>query len=243
MASVSTSDRPGTSSTALDVVDWLLAGDPAIRWQTMRDLTGAPADEVAAERARVETEGWGARLLSLRDADGLWAGGACFPRKVVDDWKAGIEPDFSRGQPWTSTLPVLRVLRDLGLDPASASARETTALVTQNARWEHDDQAFFDGEVEPCINGQTLAIGSWFGADVDGLVTGLLGEQLSTAAGTARPSGARRSRPSTRRSAWSRACWTTSASGGTIPVATPDDAVRSTCSSATCSVGAAPGRS
>ena len=70
------------------------------------------------------------------------------------------------------------LLRDLGLDPASAAARETTELVAASCRWEHDGQAFFDGEVEPCINGQTLAIGSYFGADVDGLVTGLLDEQL-----------------------------------------------------------------
>lgn len=54
----------------MTVLDWLLDSDPAIRWQALRDLAGAPADTVAAERARVATEGWGARLLSLRDPDG-----------------------------------------------------------------------------------------------------------------------------------------------------------------------------
>jgi hypothetical protein len=162
----------------MEALDWLLHGDPAIRWQVLQDLVGAPADDVAAERARVETEGWGARLLSLRDADGQWAGGACFPRWVADDWRAGIEPDFSRGQPWTSTMPTLVLLRDLGLDPASEAARTTIPLVAANCRWEHDGQAFFDGEVEPCINGQTLSVGAYFGADVDDLVTGLLAEQL-----------------------------------------------------------------
>ena len=48
----------------MNVIDWLLDSDPAIRWQVMRDLTDAPADEVAAERARVAREGWGAQLLS-----------------------------------------------------------------------------------------------------------------------------------------------------------------------------------
>ena len=162
----------------MDVVDWLLEGDPAIRWQVLQDLISASAEEVAAERARVETEGWGARLLALRDPDGQWAGGACFPRYVVDDWRAGIEPDFSESQPWTSTLSTLVLLRDLGLDPASAAARETTRLVAANCRWEHDGQAFFDGEVEACINGRTLAIGAWFGADVDGLAVRLLDDQL-----------------------------------------------------------------
>jgi hypothetical protein len=162
----------------VEVTDWLLDGDPAVRWQVLRDLTGAPAEQVAAERARIEQEGWGARLLALRDPDGQWDGGACFPRRIVEDWRAGIEPDFSQGQPWTSTLPTLMLLRDLGLDPASTAARETVSLVAANCRWEHDGQSFFDGEVEACINGRTLSIGAYFGADVDGLVTGLLDEQL-----------------------------------------------------------------
>ncbi len=162
----------------MEVVDWLLEGDPAIRWQVLDDVVHAPAEQVAAERARVEREGWGARLLALRDPDGQWAGGACFPRQVVEDWQAGIEPDFSVSQPWTSTLPILVLLRDLGLDPASPAARETIALVAANCRWEHDGQAFFDGEVEPCINGRTLTVGAYFGADVDGLAASLLDEQL-----------------------------------------------------------------
>jgi hypothetical protein len=70
------------------------------------------------------------------------------------------------------------LLRDLGLDPAGRAARETISLVATNCRWEHDGEAFFDGEVEACINGRTLSIGAYFGADVDGLVMGLLGDQL-----------------------------------------------------------------
>ena len=162
----------------MDVVDWLLEGDPAIRWQVLRDLLHAPSEPVAAARARVEVEGWGARLLALRGPDGQWDGGACFPRRIADAWRAGVELDFSNGQPWTSTLPTLMLLRDLGLDPASAAARETIPLVAANCRWEHDGQAFFDGEVEPCINGRTLSIGAYLGASVDGLVSGLLGDQL-----------------------------------------------------------------
>jgi hypothetical protein len=163
----------------MDVFDWLMDGDPAIRWQVLRDLTDACEEEVAVERTRVETEGWGARLLRLRDPDGQWAGGACFPSWVADQWRAGNPPDFSMGQPWTSTLPSLATLRELGLDPTSGSARKTTALATKNCRWEHDGQAFFDGEVEACINGRTLATGAYFGADVDALCSGLLGEQLT----------------------------------------------------------------
>ena len=151
-------------------LEWLLDSDPAVRWQVLRDLADAPDDVVAAERARVATEGWGARLLALRDPDGQWAGGACFPA-------AGGEPSED-GQPWTSTLPTLVLLRDLGLDPDSAAARETVALVRQNCRWEYDGEAFFDGEVEPCINGRTVAVGAYFGEDVEGIVRRLLADQL-----------------------------------------------------------------
>jgi hypothetical protein len=56
------------------VIEWLLDGDPAIRWQVVEDLLESSADDVAAERARVEHEGWGARLLALENPDGLWAG-------------------------------------------------------------------------------------------------------------------------------------------------------------------------
>jgi hypothetical protein len=169
---------PEPSVEAMHVIGWLLDGDPAIRWQVLGDLLDAPAPQVEAERARVEREGWGARLLAMRDPDGQWAGGACFPRRIVDDWRAGIEPDFSHGQPWTSTLPTLMLLHDLGLDPQSQAARQTIPLVAANCRWEHDGQAFFDGEVEACINGRTLSIGAYFGADVDGLVSRLLDDQL-----------------------------------------------------------------
>jgi hypothetical protein len=153
----------------MTVLDWLLDADPAVRWQVLRDLADTPDDVVAAERARVATEGWGARLLAARDPDGQWAGGACFPAKV----------DRSQpGQPWTSTLHTLELLRELGLDPASDQARETVALIRDNCRWEYDGAPFFSGEVEACINGRTVALGAYFGEDVDGIVDRLLGEQL-----------------------------------------------------------------
>ena len=39
-------------------------------------------------------------------------------------------------------------------------------------------QPFFDGEVEPCINGRTVTLGAYFGADVEGIVARLLADQL-----------------------------------------------------------------
>lgn len=151
------------------VTDWLLAGDPAIRWQVLRDLEHAPSVAVAAERARVEHEGWGARLLALEGADGLWDGGACFPASY-----RGGEP----GQPWTATMHVLQTLQILGLDPTSPSARRTIELVAEHGRWEHAGQPYFDGEVEPCINGRTIETGAYFGVDVAPIVERVLTERL-----------------------------------------------------------------
>jgi hypothetical protein len=143
----------------VNVIDWLLASDPAIRWQVMRDLLDAPAEEVAVERARVAHEGWGARLLALQPPDGVWGGGAYFPE-------------------WTATTPTLQLLRAFGLDPTTAEARRALELVRANARWEYDDLPYFDGEVEPCINGQAVAIGAYFGQDVKVIVDRLLTEQM-----------------------------------------------------------------
>lgn len=155
---------------AMIVLDWLLDGDPAVRWQVLADLTGAAPREVAAERARVAGEGWGARLLALEGDDGLWDGGALFPAS-----HAGDEP----GQPWTTTMHTLQTLQILGLEPASAAARRAVALIAEHGRWEHAGQRYFDGEVEPCINGRTIEAGAYFGVDVAPIVDRVLTEQLA----------------------------------------------------------------
>ena len=143
----------------MTALDWLLDSDPAIRWQAVRDLTDEPDDVVAAERARVADEGWGAQLLELRGPEGTWAG-------------AGLFPQF------TSTCWSLVQLRDFGIEPDAHAVRRSIALVRENGRWEHAGQPFFQGEVEPCINGLTVVLGAAFGHDVGAVVTRLIGEQL-----------------------------------------------------------------
>jgi hypothetical protein len=154
------------------VIDWLFDSDPSIRWQAMRDLLDAPESEWAAERAKVETEGWGARLLSHQDEDGQWAGGAFVP--------AGFEPREwqERGQPWTATCYSLSQLREFGLDPLSDRARRTVELIGVNSHWDQGNQPFWEGEVEECINGRTVADGAYFGVDVSSIVDRLVGERL-----------------------------------------------------------------
>ncbi len=153
----------------MNVIEWLLEGDPSIRWQVLADLVDAPHGDVSAERARVEHQGWGARLLAFEGDDGLWDGGVYYPAEYTDD-----EP----GQPWTATMHSLQTLQILGLDPASKSARLAIPLIAENGRWEHAGQPYFAGETEPCVNGRAVETGAYFGVDVAPLVDRLLGEQL-----------------------------------------------------------------
>jgi hypothetical protein len=144
------------------VIDWLLDADPSIRWQVMRDLTDAPAKIVAAERSRVTSEGWGPRLLDQQRPDGNWGDGIATPL-------------------WWSNMYTLLFLRDLGLDPMSTRARAAIDLVRSNVTWGpgFGNSPFFEGEVEPCINGRVVALGAYFGERSDRLVDRLLHEQLA----------------------------------------------------------------
>jgi hypothetical protein len=133
----------------------------------MRDLTDASNEEVAAERAKGATEGWGAQLLAGQGADGYWGAGTSNPE-------------------WVS-LRALLLLRDMGLDPTSEAARRAITRVRDNVTWKGvlpQDAAWhgkplFTGEVEPCINGRVVTVGSYFGEDGQGIVDRLLGEQMS----------------------------------------------------------------
>ncbi len=165
------------------VIAWLLDpehSDPAIRWRVMRDLLDTSRSEWEAERARVEPEGWGARLLALEDEDGQWAGGAHFPADF--DWHGQEAQRGADGrmatQPWTATSHSLSLLREFGLDPASERGQRAVELIGANARWGEGGQPYWEGEIEPCINGTVLANGSYFGVDMSPVVERLLGDRL-----------------------------------------------------------------
>src|SRR5215510_5930963 len=98
-------------------IDWLLDTDPSIRWQVMRDLIDTSAEQVAAERSRVGSEGWGARLLDQQRPDGQWGDGVATPF-------------------WWSNLYTLVFLRDLGVDPMSERTRTAIDLVRDKVTWE-----------------------------------------------------------------------------------------------------------
>jgi hypothetical protein len=153
------------------LISWLRDSDPALRWQVERDLMGEPPEVWQATRSRIATEGFGAHLLALQDADGRWAGGAFFP---VD-----FDPAREAGQPWTATTWTLNTLREWGLDPAVLRERRTAELLAENCRWEYDDLPYWGGEVDCCINAWTVANGVWLGADVAGVVDWFLDHHLA----------------------------------------------------------------
>lgn len=155
------------------VVSWLLDGDPAIRWQTMRDLTGAAPDSVERERRKVARAGWGARLLARQDREGRWA------RTKASD--GGLY-----SPKWISTTYTMLMLRDFGLPRANRQAQKACKLLLDRglqrdggvsygtwAKWTHSG--------ETCVSGMVLSILSYFQYDdarLDTVVLHLLDEQM-----------------------------------------------------------------
>ncbi len=174
----------------MTALDWLLDSDPSIRWQVMRDLTDERGDVVATERAKVATEGWGRRLLDRQGAEGTWEGAGLFPM-------------------FTSTNWTLMLLHDLGIEPDVPVVRRAIALVRERGRWEHAGQPFFEGEVEPCINGKVVALGGYFGEDVTPIVDRLLREQMEDGGWNCEQENGSISGSSTRRSRCWRGCSST----------------------------------
>jgi len=144
----------------VNIIDWLLDSDPAVRWQVMRDLTDASAEAVAAERIRIPREGVGAEILACQGADGSW---------------------HRDGTPvWLPTLFTMQLLRATGVDRAEPAVVSAVARLEAGFRWDEEfgSKPFFEGEVEPCINGGTLALGAYFGYPTESLARRLISEQL-----------------------------------------------------------------
>ena len=148
------------------VIDWLLEGDPAIRWQVLRDLRGASPGAVRREQKRIAREGWGARLLKLQDDDGRWAGGIYNPK-------------------WTSTTYTMLLLRSLGLEPRHAQALRGCRVLLDAGFWSDSGINFFPQWhkfSETCISSMVLAIVCWFGLEderVDALARHVMAQQMA----------------------------------------------------------------
>jgi hypothetical protein len=140
------------------VVDWLLAGDPAIRWQTLRDLVGAPGPVIERERRRVARAGWGSRLLAQQDPPGTWAGGQ--------------SADGGLYSPkWISTTYTMLLLRDLGLPRSPRTGRACAHLLDRGLQRDGGINYGWRGRSETCVTGMVLSILAHFGHDDDRLRT------------------------------------------------------------------------
>lgn len=156
---------PGAVQSRAALVNWLLDGDPAVRWQTMRDLTDTPVAQVAHERDQIAVHGWGRRLLDAQDPDGCWAGALYSPK-------------------WTSTTYTLLLLHWLGLPAGHPQALAACDQLWQGARFFGDGLTLAKSirEPETCITGMLVLLAASFGFDddrVDRTVTWLLGQQLT----------------------------------------------------------------
>ena len=155
-------------------IEWLLRGDPAVRWQTLRDLAGAPKRVVERERAKISRQGWGARLLAKQQPSGRWAS-----RRSSSD--SGLYTPK-----WISTTYTMMLLRDFGLAPNSRAARKACRELL-------DDGLQPDGGVsygtwakwtkrgEACVTGMILSLLCYFHHEderLEKLVGYLLAQQM-----------------------------------------------------------------
>ena len=145
-------------------IDWLMEGDPAIRWRTMRDLLDRPAEEWQPEQQRTLVEGWGALLLAQQDTNGLWGGGLYTPK-------------------WTSTTYTLLALRSIGIPRDTPPARRGARLVLDGMLGKTCDAAFLKrlAECDRCVVGMILNLVVYFGIEderVEALIENLLAEKM-----------------------------------------------------------------
>ena len=140
------------------VTRWLLDGDPAIRWQALRDVVGAAETRVERERQRVARAGWGARLLARQDPEGTWAG--------------GLSSDGGLYHPkWISTTYTMLLLRDFGLPAANRHARRACTLLLDQGLQRDGGINYGWSASETCVTGMVLSILSSFTYDDDRLDT------------------------------------------------------------------------
>jgi hypothetical protein len=159
-------DHYGASElrTTNELIPWLMDSDPAIRWQTMRDLQGAPAKRWQAEQRRTLNEGWGAQLLALQAPDGSWGGGIYSPK-------------------WTSTTYTLLTLRAIGIPRDHLPVQRAAALVLDKQLGRTRDDMFMRNlaACDRCVVGMNLSIAAYFGirdARMDAIVENLLSEMM-----------------------------------------------------------------
>ena len=147
-------------------ISWLLEGDPSIRWQVQRDLLNVSRTKYETERKKIAQEGWGARLLSLQDADGRWGGGLYGPK-------------------WTSTTYTMLTLRQLGLQVNHPQAKRACKIFLDQGFYTDGGINFFSYSMkysEACVTSMILALLAYFkypDQRVHSVADYLIGQQMA----------------------------------------------------------------
>jgi hypothetical protein len=132
------------------ILSWLMDGDPAIRWQVMRDLLDATDAEWHAERRHTQKKGWGAQLLAQQAENGIWGGGLYSPK-------------------WISSTYTLLTLVDIGLPPVNNQARRGTQVALDGLYGLKADDALYQrtNTFDQCVSGMLVYLAAYFGIAPD----------------------------------------------------------------------------
>ena len=136
-----------------EIIAWLLEGDPAIQYQTRRDLLHEDPAALADLRNRIAKEGWGRAFLERQQPDGHWGRWFYQPK-------------------WTSSHYTLLDLRNLCI-PATWEIKKALDLILATV-------IATDGGINPakgieqsdvCVNGMFLNYACYFGTEEEKLGT------------------------------------------------------------------------
>ncbi len=130
-------------------IEWLLEGDPAIGFQTKRDIIDSDEKDIEKTRKEISRKGWGYKLLTLQDDSGMWGGGLYSPK-------------------WISTTYTLLLLRRFGIK--ANKNIETACNILINRGFYSDEGINFFGSLnhsETCVTGIVLSILSYFNIEDD----------------------------------------------------------------------------
>jgi hypothetical protein len=132
-----------------EILNWLLEGDVAIKYQTHRDLLGN--DQLVLKNL-IETQGWGEQYLSKRKSDGYWG------------------EDFYQPK-WISTHYTLLDLKNLNISPENSKIKETLTIIFNTEKGPDGGilPIGLDKKSDVCVNGMVLNYASYFGIDEEQL--------------------------------------------------------------------------
>src|SRR6056297_203510 len=128
-----------------DLIDWLLKGDPSIKYQVHRDLFNTDKKQLEILQKNISKSGWVHDLLQKQADNWIWGNGLYSPK-------------------WISSTYTLLLLKRLSLSQDNKNAIKG-AQVLLNQGLNKDGGINFSKTIdnsETCITGLVLSICSYF---------------------------------------------------------------------------------